>query len=408
MVHHIFPGFVTVHVPDIIAVFFRYSDQLGISDSKQIFHLYGVSQEAMASYQQLNLPAACLRIHRGMRIDLSCLGKMRKNDLLMIHNSAFYENLWPSLLMRPDLWKRTALIHWGSDVISYRRDKQLLELKKKLLAHLFHGLLKSIRGSLIRSREFEKILNDNFFFVLRSTVMAIAISWTRSLILPKLGMICTLTPREFKIIDELHGPCSKHFICVYNTNSSVLKSATQKKARNVYNVLFGNSGNPSNEHLKLLPRLGCFRFDNVKIIAPLGYTTRSSYKLEVIETGKRLLGPKFIPLNGIIPKAEYNILLQNIDILIVNAKRQQGLYCVYASLLNGKKVYLSSFSPTYQMLTELGIKVFDADEIGSCSFERFLAFSDQDRERNRLLAQQYFSLESMIRLWKELFSKMQI
>jgi len=170
--------------------------------------------------------------------------------------------------------------------------------------------------------------------------------------------------------------------------------------------LLGNSGWGSNNHIEVLSWLSQFKNENIQVICPLGYPPPSPYIYEVIETGKRLLGDKFTPLLDVIPKSEYNDLLATIDVFILNAKRQQGLYNVYASLLNGKKVYLSPDSPTYGMLREWGTKVFDVRHIASSSFHEFSSFSPEDAEKNHEIGQQHFSLQATLRSFNSLIIRM--
>jgi len=72
----------------------------------------------------------------------------------------------------------------------------------------------------------------------------------------------------------------------------------------------------------------------------------------------------------------------------------------------GKKVYLSTVSPTYPMLTEWGIKVFDFRDIESSSFHDFSSFSREDGEKNHEIGQRYFSLQATLRCWEALIAKL--
>lgn len=74
-------------------------------------------------------------------------------------------------------------------------------------------------------------------------------------------------------------------------------------------------------------------------------------------------------------------------------------------MLSGKKVYLSTVSPFYQMFVDWGIKVFDVRDIARLSFQEFSSFSLEDAKKNHKIGQEHFSLQASLKSYKALIAK---
>ena len=396
MIYHVLPGDQLHHVPGMINVLDKHASEIGVDREEQVFLLYTTPPIYKGSYQCLGIPSGRLRFSSSRRIDSSLLDRLKKNDLLIFH-SLFFRGFWLSLCRRPQICKNIAVIIWGGEIPA-------LALQKLRKRAMFKQWRKSHRHPW-SWKQIVKVPWRAAWFV--KTIIFIYIDVTlRSIIFPRLGAICTGTPGEFEIINELHGPCHNYVPMVFLTNTTDFKPCSRKKTTSTLKVLLGNSGKETNEHLEVLSWLSRFKDENMQIICPLGYPRMSYYKREVIETGRRLLGDKFVPLVDMIPKAEYSLLLETIDVFILNAKRQQGAYCVYSLLLGGKKVYLSTVSPVYEIMTERGIKVFDVCDIPASTFQEFSSFSPEAGEKNHHIGQQQFSLQASLRAWNALIVKM--
>ena len=399
MIHHIFPGNQVLHVPYMIDILNQYSKEIGVSREEQVFYcIYRTPERHIGKYNSLGLPPERLKFIKSTKLESSLMNHIKKNDLLIFH-SVFYRKIWFFLSNHPWVLKNTALLFWGGDVlkctVQLERDvlNQLSSVFNRETQHPQHW--KSIiRISWNLVKIFKRFLSDRIHPPLYRSLLS------------RLGAICTGTPGEFKMISQLHGPCHNYVPIVFHTNTMNLKPTPRKEPEAALRVLLGNSGKLTNEHLEVLSWLSAYKDENIKVICPLGYPQQSSYKDKVIEKGRRLLKDKFVPLMNIIPKSEYNSLLASIDIVISNAKRQQGLYCVYSSLLYGKKVYLSAVSPVYEMMTKWGIKVFDVHDIISSSFQEFSSFSQEDAKRNHRIGQEHFSLQACLKSFKALIAKM--
>jgi hypothetical protein len=398
MVYHIFPAKLVLHVPYMIDILNRYSHDIGVAGGEQVFYLYGTLDTDEDPYEGLEIPAERLRVRRDMRLDSSLLDQLKQDDILIIH-SAFYRGMWRSLLLRPRVLKNIAVIFWGGDLLKYGD-----QLKRTAFVQFKAALKQGFRQPGVREYAIGVFLRVNR--ILKAVLASLIDPLIMRIVLPRLGAICTGTPGEFRMLTEWYGPCENYVPFVFHTNVSDLRPSPEAKTGNVLRVLLGNSGALSNDHLEVLPWLARFKAEGIQVICPLGYPPPSPYTQNLIETGKTLLGDRFIPLLEVLPKTEYSALLESIDVFILNAKRQQGAYCVFSSLLSGKKVYLSTVSPMYQMMVDWGIKVFDVRDIESASFDDFASFPREDAMMNHEISQQHFSLHACLRTWKALIGRM--
>ncbi len=403
VIYHVFPGDLVLHVPSMMEAFHRHAEEFGVSREEQYFFLYRTDERSRCAYTATELPPGRFEMRSGKRLDSSLLGSLDGGDILILH-SAFYDGLWQSLLVHPRLWKNIALVHWGAELSLYRRQKRL-STAGTAARGWSNGLKRSFRDPGLLKRFTG--LPRKAIRILRRAVPDLVEPSLRNFIIPRLGAVCTLTPGEFEAINELHGPCDNYFPVFYNTCPAGLEPVPGRESGGTLTVLLGNSGWPSNEHLPLLSMLARFRDEDIRVICPLGYPSAHSDYIDVVAgTGREILGEKFVPLLELIPREDYSALLESVDVLIQNAKRQQGFYGIQFALLSGKKVYLNVESPTFSMVTGHGIEVFDAKSIGSSSFDGFRSFPATSGRRNFEIARRHFSLEASLAAWRDLIGSM--
>ncbi|WP_420911549.1 hypothetical protein, partial [Sulfurovum riftiae] len=123
-----------------------------------------------------------------------------------------------------------------------------------------------------------------------------------------------------------------------------------------------------------------------------------------IQYGEKIFGKKFRPIENVLSLYEYNQLLNNIDILIFNNEKQQGLHNVYYMLAHGKKIYLNSKGSTYNVLSNWGASVYSTTEISNLTDNQLFAFTKDLRIKNIKIAQKHISVEASFNGWKEMFS----
>lgn len=124
------------------------------------------------------------------------------------------------------------------------------------------------------------------------------------------------------------------------------------------NILIGNSGDPTNNHLDLYHIVGHLNIENHNVISFLSYGGTTRYKDNVILKGKEVFGDQYIYYENFLPFDEYAKVVLSCSNVIMGHERQQAMGNVYQSLVSGCKLFLSENSVAYKMLREWGFHIF--------------------------------------------------
>lgn len=153
------------------------------------------------------------------------------------------------------------------------------------------------------------------------------------------------------------------------------------------NLIIGNSGFKTGNHLDIFHYIRDYTFDKMEIIVPLNYG-ETVYIHEVLTQGEQYFQNKFKPLLEFSSLQEYNQLLESVGVAILNNKRQQAVGNTIALLWFGAKVFLSHKNPFYHYLKRIGIKVFCYEtDLNYESCTQFLSLETIEHNR-RLLFQE--------------------
>lgn len=122
-------------------------------------------------------------------------------------------------------------------------------------------------------------------------------------------------------------------------------------------ILLGNSASYTNNHVDALYDLKKMNIKGRRIVAPLSYGD-DDYAKRVIQFGNRLFGSSFFPLRNFLPIKDYNNLIGNCGVVIMNHIRQQAVGNISAALYKGANVFLRRENPLFNFFTGIGAKVF--------------------------------------------------
>ncbi len=187
--------------------------------------------------------------------------------------------------------------------------------------------------------------------------------------------------------------------------SSVVKKEfldNAKKENNDYiTVQINNSADFST--LEMLDILAKFASKNIHVTTILSYA-KKEYSEEIIKRGKELFGDKFNAITEYLCPKEYAKHIKNIDILILNQNRQQGVGNIRCNLYLGHKVFIRKEITTYNGFISKDFKIFDTNEIKTMNFQQFITMAEDDREKNKRLIKGYFDNTEIIKSW-EIFYK---
>ena len=210
----------------------------------------------------------------------------------------------------------------------------------------------------------------------------------------RIDFLSTVLPEEFKIIPPLSFFHAKELHYTYITPKEVEKYQNARVSTVVgENILVGNSGAPTNNHLDIFEKLRELDINDRKIYCPLSYAGYPlEYKNEVLKEGKRLFGDNFIPFLEFLDKETYFSIVSSCKYVFFGHLRQQALGNVREMLVKGCKVLFDKDSPMYKHFKERGFKVLSIQD--DVSKELFLTNTDlKDAQINIEMMKHYTSSE---------------
>lgn len=160
------------------------------------------------------------------------------------------------------------------------------------------------------------------------------------------------------------------------------------------NVIIGNSGDASNNHLDVLQIL---KDNNCivegQLIIPLSYACEDNYADSICGLANKIYPNKVNALRTYLPLNDYLKLTSNCRVAIYAHNRQQASDNIFLQLLYGAKVYMSEKSLAYHYLKSIGLKVFSLEK-DIASFHKNI--SDEDVIKNRRILSSLYSSTKLI------------
>jgi len=210
----------------------------------------------------------------------------------------------------------------------------------------------------------------------------------RQPVIKNMGNLVTYVKGDVALARKWYGATGVHHECIIYPSNLYSEYPIDHCEHSCINIQVGNSSDPSNEHLEVFKQLSDYKDSNIKIYVPLSYGNKRHRDL-VIKVGREMFGENFIPMTNFLPFNEYLKFLSSIDIAIFNHKRQQGMGNAITLLGIGKKVYMRKEVSTWDLFSELGVKVFDVECIDLGKLEESIA------DMNRAKIKQYFSKDNL-------------
>jgi dTDP-N-acetylfucosamine:lipid II N-acetylfucosaminyltransferase len=297
-----------------------------------------------------------IKLERNVKSVLYLLKYMNKVHKIHIHG-LFHPQLVYLLFLQPWLLRKCNWIIWGGDLYHYKLG-------------------------------FKSFKNNLYEFI-------------RKFVIQRVGSITTHIKGDYELAKTWYNTRAKYFYSfMYPSNLyKHIDLSKIDKDEDCFNILVGNSADPTNNHLEVFEHLEKHLEKSIKIICPLSYGDLN-YKDQVIKKGKMKFGHRFMPLEEFMSLEEYFKLLGNIDIAIFNHKRQQALGNITTLLSLGKKVYIREEITTWDFCEEHGLKVFSANN----GFDKlFEPLDENTKVSNQRVMKQKFSEEKLVNDWKRIF-----
>jgi len=172
------------------------------------------------------------------------------------------------------------------------------------------------------------------------------------------------------------------------------------------NILIGNSATPTNNHLEIFKLLAAQDLAERKLIVPLSYGL-PEYRDAVIEKGRAAFGDRFVPICDYMPLPEYNNLIAQCSVAIMNHRRQQALGNIGAMLHRGAKVFLDEGGPVYSFFKERGAHVFPMSMLGKPNDHVFDALTEQQVDLNREILELEWGHDRVMKNAQEFVSRIE-
>lgn len=186
---------------------------------------------------------------------------------------------------------------------------------------------------------------------------------------------------------------------IFPTIEYVKNAKTHK--HDTINVLINNSADDST--LDALDMLQHFKNENIKVWTNLSYG-KMGYCAEIIAKGRKLFGDKFAYNDQYMSPDKYVQFIADIDILILNQNRQQGVGNTLTALLLGKKVFIRGEISTFGYFNnEKKLHIADTRDIMNMTFDDFVA--NKYATQNKKIAENITSENYIVNEWRILFDE---
>ena len=222
----------------------------------------------------------------------------------------------------------------------------------------------------------------------------------RHFVIRRVGHLVTYIEGDVELARQWYGSKGAYHECIMYL-SNVVDPKMMAKSGPVsdhkgWNILLGNSADPSNHHIEALERLLPLKDQAIKIYAPLSYGDQIHAK-KVVNQGKAWFGDKFVPITDFMPFEQYLEFLKSLDIAIFNHRRQQAMGNTITLLAMGKTVFMRSEVSHWRFLNRLGIKLNDVESIELCRI------APDDAAGNARVVRSYFSRATLVKQLSDIF-----
>ena len=163
------------------------------------------------------------------------------------------------------------------------------------------------------------------------------------------------------------------------------------------NILVGNSGAITNNHVEAFRLLSKFDLGSRAVITPLTYGDAMNIN-HVINEGKKILPENFSPVLGFLPISEYNYVIKECSIVVMPHLRQQAVGNLIILLYLGAKVYLYQKNPLFNYFTGLGLTIFSIEkDLVNTNANALKALDAEKQSKNRAITLQEFNEAKTLR-----------
>lgn len=167
-------------------------------------------------------------------------------------------------------------------------------------------------------------------------------------------------------------------------------------------IMTGHRGTRTCRHIKMFHMITPRKKDIACVVCPLSYG-EASYIRIVQLVGKIKFKNKWEPITEWMDADSYmHFLNENVDAAIF-ASRFEAASTIYALLYMGKTIYLNEHSETAELLDDIGISYYKIAP--DCKELQLRTLSEKERKRNRMLMEDFGSIERFNKQWENLINE---
>lgn len=146
--------------------------------------------------------------------------------------------------------------------------------------------------------------------------------------------------------------------------------------------------------------LSKYNKNNLSIVIPFG-GGNPDYIAKAVERAHLLFGTNVELIEKYLSLENLIALVESVDVLVFNSKRQIALGTIYIAFLARKKVYLSEEGVMYGYFRNIGIPVGSVEQIQSMSYEEFISPVNMDKAVEYV--KEAMDLEKSARKWNAIY-----
>ena len=225
-------------------------------------------------------------------------------------------------------------------------------------------------------KTYEFIKNKKYYIGNEKRCKDIEKTAKRKTIIENIDYIYAFNEGDYRLVTLNYATNAKYKKFMYNPNIDFSKLEQIRSSNNndfrekygfKYLILVGNSSTWSNNHLDVFWKIKNLGITSLGVILPLSYGNKE-YAEEITNIGKEILGDRIIILDSFLDADEYYNIINQVDVVIMNHRRQQAGGNIIGALYLGKKLFMNRASTLYQTLVAEGLDVCTIEEFDNSVF----------------------------------------
>lgn len=178
------------------------------------------------------------------------------------------------------------------------------------------------------------------------------------------------------------------------------KQGTQK---GLPKIMVGHSASISNNHSAIFKVLKAKHNRDFYVICPLSYGD-FRYRESILAEGILNFGDYFLPILDHMDPLAYQKLIGAVDVLIFDARRQQGIGNLTLAIRSLKKIYMRPEATPFQWFKDSGVVLSSVHDLSTSNLNQILANDMSRAISNKIGLDKLYSDENIAIRWMDVFN----